>query len=216
MLRVNIALRVPAVATLAALAMALLPVASQARPPEDLTAPVTVKNDETNPVPVTLQPGANIGVEGDVNVGGSVTVEPGGNAIPVVIEPDSAVVPTTEVLALDGRGGNVVNASIEKDATFAQLQFNVIEGEPWAVLDYVSVQSTCDTDGGAVEVRDVNIQAITGSFYVGALEKVAGEWRLGRQLGIGPFSIAEVFIEFENPAAEACIVQVSAAGRLVE
>lgn len=48
-----------------------------AAPPEDLTFPVQVTNDATDAIPVTLLPGANIGVDGDVNVDGTVSVEPG-------------------------------------------------------------------------------------------------------------------------------------------
>jgi hypothetical protein len=68
----------------AALALALAPARGDSAPPIDLEAPVRVTNDASEAIPVTLQPGANIGVTGDVNVGGTVSVEQGADPLVVV------------------------------------------------------------------------------------------------------------------------------------
>jgi hypothetical protein len=118
----------------------IVPIPSLAAPPQELSAPVTVKNDETSPVPVTLQSGASIGVDGDVSVGGTVEVEPGQD--PLLVDQAGESVSFLTIGAqvcprADNGGINECNGDVSADI------YDVPEGRT-LIIDAVTIGFTCD------------------------------------------------------------------------
>jgi hypothetical protein len=106
---------------------------------------VNVVNDANDPVPVTLEPGANVGVEGDVNVVGSVSVEPGAEPIRVVADGERI-----------GEGLNVVGFGGVKGS--CDITFEPFPGEEPIpdgmdlLIEYVSVEAGFDDFADGAEV----------------------------------------------------------------
>lgn len=157
---------------------------AQGAPPEPPSAPVTVQNEAANPVPVTLQAGTSIGVDGDVNVGGSVSVEPGEDAIPVVVEGTVLVDSNGEPIR---RAGSVV-VDCRTNGCSGSLRiitgYTVPDGKIF-VIDAITVQ---DIVVGADPTRFGILTIDSQPILVGRMEDVGqsslvfgGDLHLGNQ-----------------------------------
>lgn len=113
--------------------------AASASAPEIPSAPVTVLNDLANPVPISLQSGASIEVDGDVSVGGTVEVEPG-----------------TDPLLVDQAGQHIefVNTGQQvcdsEDGTIPYCNGNIVVAsytvpqDRTLIIDAVALRSVCE------------------------------------------------------------------------
>lgn len=141
-----------------------LPLASLAAPPQDLSAPVTVVNGETEPVPVTIQGSTSVSVEG------------GESAIPVVIQGHTftnvRLQGSQDCSETQGDGTTVPGAC----STRLDTGTYTVPDHKLLLIEYVSVFSTAsDVEGSAIIVAgETNSLSVDPRHALGVLSPPGG------------------------------------------
>ena len=161
--------------------LALTPAQPGVATPPDF--PVRVTNDALDAIPVTLQPGANIGVDGDVVVDGTVHVEPGvdplvtmGAGAPFVL-----AISGSKTCGLD-EGGEIRDCG----GAVRTEQHEVPEGK-LLVLDAVTVGFRC-FNCSVVPRRDAVLFVTQSQFIpyrLGAFDGIFTHSGLASEAGLG-------------------------------
>jgi hypothetical protein len=172
-------MKLQALALVGLLAWVFVPIASFAAPPEHPSAPVTVVNDAMDPVPVTLESGASIGVDGEVSVGGSVTVEPGEDPIPVLSDENGVEIVQEEMRGFydctreNGEEGFCLGGG-GFNGQFFTLPYTVPDGKI-LVIDAVSMEnrvvSSSTWRGAAFLVTAERGTSVDEKYFVGSMEE---------------------------------------------
>ena len=171
-----------------------------AGPPNGIQGLVTVENDATNPVPVTLTDQAQVTIENDA-----------ANPVPVTVT-DSA--PTSQRVRIL-LGGSVNCSSVPCNDSFATSSYAVPEGKT-LLIDEVAVRESFTGLGGAVLLSTTGVGEQIQVPPLGPLIVAGGSSIASRSVRMHTTGIVQVIVRLDQVPGGLVAMKAVIFGRLVD